>query len=188
MRLALLIASAAVVVLPSMAAAQEVVPLPRFESIELSGGGMVTVHPGPTQRVTIRRGSTESTSFEVGRRGQLVIHACDRHCPLRYDLEIEVETPELAAAAVRGGGEIVAEGGFRPQGSVSAAVSGGGKVDLRALQARTASAAVNGGGKILVSAQSSLSAAVNGGGSIQYAGQPSVSTAIHGGGSVEPLR
>ena len=187
MRLALLIASTALVVIPAAAAAQTV-PLPRFESIELSGGGSVTVRPGPVQRVTLRSGSTESTGFEVRDRGRLVIHACERHCPLRYDLEIEIETPELAAASVRGGGEIVADGAFRPQGSVSAAVSGGGKVDLRALQARTASAAVNGGGKILVSAQSSHSAAVNGGGSIRYVGEPSVSTAIHGGGSVEPIR
>jgi len=187
MRLAL-IAAAALVAIPALAAAQTVVPLPRFNSIELSGGGSVTVRPGPVQRVTLRRGSTEATSFEVVDHGRLVIYACDRRCPLRYDLEIEVETPELSAASVRGGGEVVAEGAFRPQGSVSAAVSGGGKVDLRALQAHMASAAVNGGGKILVSAQNSLSAAVNGGGSIQYAGQPWVNTAIHGGGSVEPLR
>jgi hypothetical protein len=188
MRLTHLIAAAAIVAaVPAVAAAQTVVPLPKFESVELNGGGDVVIRQGPVQRVTLRRGSTEYSRLDV-RGGKLVIRACDWHCPFHYDLEVEIETPEIGGAAVNGGGDITAEGPFRPQGAVSAAVHGGGKVDLQAVKASSASAAVHGGGRVLVFAQNSLAAEVMGGGSIRYQGQPTVSTAIHGGGSVSPAR
>ena len=187
MRLALLIAAVAVAAAPAIATAQNVVPLPKCESVELNGVGDVVIRQGPVQRVTLRRGSTEYTKLDV-RGGKLVIRACDWHCPFRYDLEVEIETPEIGGASVNGGGDITAEGPFRPQGAVSAAVRGGGKIDLQAVKAASASAAVSGGGRIVVAAQNNLSAAVNGGGSIRYLGQPAVNTAIHGGGSVSPLR
>jgi len=46
------------------------------------------------------------------------------------------------------------------------------------------SAAVDGGGHIQVNAKRELSAAIDGGGSIVYDGDPRVSSAIDGGGSV----
>jgi hypothetical protein len=188
MRLAHLIAAALLAATPAIAAAQTVVALPKFDSIELNGGGDVTIRQGPIQRVTLRSGSTEYSSLEV-KGGKLVVRACsDWRCPRHYDLEIEIETPEIGGAAVNGGGYIVAEGAFRPQGAVSATVHGGGKIDLRAVRASAASAAVHGGGGILVFAQNSLSADIAGGGSIRYLGQPTVSSSIHGGGSVNPAR
>jgi Putative auto-transporter adhesin, head GIN domain len=189
MRLALLIASAAILAIPAIAAADTVVPVQRFESIELRGGGKVVIRQGPVQKVTLREGTTEFTHFDVSDRGgQLIIRTCSGDCPFHYRMEVEIETPGLGGASVVGGGDIVAEGPFRQQTMVSAAVKGGGKVDLRALPGGAVSAAVNGGGVVLVSAQTSLSAAVNGGGSIRYSGQPSVNSAIHGGGSVSPAR
>jgi len=187
MRLALLIASAALIAAPVAAAAQTVIPLQKFESVELNGGGSVVIRQAPVQRVTLRKGSTEFTSLEVSDRGRLVIHACNRHCPHHYDLEIEIETPSVTGAAVNGGGLIEASAPFRPQSAISAAVRGGGKVDVRAVPASAVSASVQGGGVVLVLAQTSLSAAVSGGGAIHYAGQPSLSTAVHGGGSVSPI-
>jgi len=50
---------AAVVTFAARAAAAEVVPVPQFRSVELRGGGSVTVVPGPVQRVTIVDGSSQ---------------------------------------------------------------------------------------------------------------------------------
>ena len=191
---AFLIASAAA----APAAAATVVPVPHFESIELNGGGTIVLRRGPVQRVTIRNGSTEFTDVRVTGRGsrrigrstvlnsdsRLVIDACNRRCPTRYDLEIEIVTPDVGAVAINGGGEIVVQPGFAQQRTVAAAVNGGGEIDLRALPVRDVAAAVNGGGRLLVRAQESLAAAVHGGGEIRYWGDPDVSTSIQGGGVV----
>ncbi|HEV2746864.1 MAG TPA: DUF2807 domain-containing protein [Allosphingosinicella sp.] len=167
------------------ATAQEMVPLPKFKSIELNGGGSVLLRHGPVQRVTIRSGSTQFTEMRVsGRDRRLVIDACNARCPRRYDLKIEIVTPEVEAVSVNGGGEIAAAGGFPRQASVAAAVHGGGEIDLRALPVREAAAAVDGGGRLLVRPDESLAAAVNGGGEILYWGDPEVASSIDGGGVV----
>ena len=106
------------------------------------------------------------------------------HCPRNYSLQIRIESPQLPDVAIAGGGLIRAAAGFAPQGELSAAIDGGGKIDAGAVDAGEVSAAVNGGGQISVRARSSLSAAVNGGGEIRYSGNPQVSSAIHGGGAV----
>jgi len=187
MRAALLILSAALAAAPFAAAAQSVVPLQKFDSVELNGGGTVTIRQGPVQRVTLRHGSADISRLEVRDRGRLVINVCEGRCPFHYDLDVEIETPEIGGASVRGGGDILAQGPFRQQGHVSVAVSGGGKVDLRAIPARAVSAAVQGGGEALVTAQNSLAAAVSGGGSVRYVGQPSLNSAVHGGGSIDQI-
>jgi hypothetical protein len=166
--------------------AAEVVPVPQFRAIQLRGGGDVTVVPGPGQRVTLLEGSSQFTTFRVGRDGQLRIDACNNRCPRHYRLRIQIQSPRVPDLAVSGGGAIAVQGGFRPQSNLSAAVNGGGKVDSRAVDASNVSAAVNGGGELLVRARSDLSAAVNGGGVVRYAGNPRVSSAIHGGGLVTP--
>jgi hypothetical protein len=164
--------------------AAEVVPLPHFDSVELRGGGNVVVIPGPAQRLTLVEGSTQFTTFHMDRSGQLKIDSCSERCPHSYRLSIRIESPRVPDLAVKGGGQITAEPGFRPQPTLSAAIDGGGKVDTRSLDAGQVSAAVNGGGDMLVRARSSLSAAVSGGGAIRYWGDPQVSMATRGGGSV----
>ena len=171
----------AVAAVPAVAA--EVVAVPAFDSVQLRGGGSVVVRPGP-QRVIIISGSTQFTELRVDHRGQLRIDACDGRCPRNYDLRIEIHSPTVPDLAINGGGSIVAAPGFAPQGQLSAAVSGGGQIDARALAASKVSAAVNGGGEVLTGNSSSLSAAVNGGGLIQYSGNPHVSSAVRGGGAV----
>jgi hypothetical protein len=179
------------------ASAETTVPLPRFNEIELHGGGTVRLRHGPVQRVTIRKGSTAFTEVRVGapqgrffkhgarnEADRLIIKACNARCPSRYDLEIEIITPDVTAVSVNGGGEIIAASGFPLERSVAAAVNGGGEIDLRALPAQRVAAAVHGGGRLLVRAQNSLAAAVHGGGEIVYWGSPSVSMAVHGGGNV----
>lgn len=168
------------------AVATEIVPLPKFDAVELRGGGGVTIVPGPVDRVTILEGSSQVTHFHVDRGGQLIIDTCNHECPRSYRLSIEIQSPRVPDLAVDGGGQIKTSGGFAPQRKLSAAVNGGGRIDARAINASNVSAAVNGGGELLVRSDGTLSGAVNGGGHVTYWGNPRVTSAIQGGGSVRP--
>jgi Putative auto-transporter adhesin, head GIN domain len=170
----------------TVAMAQTAVPLAPFDNIELRGGGRVILRHGAEQRVTILKGSTQYTTFTVRGSRKLEIDACNSDCPANYDLEIEIVTPQIAAVAVSGGGAIESASGFPAQKSITAAVDGGGRIDMRAVDAESGTAAIDGGGKIEIRASGRLTAAVNGGGSIRYVGDPKVTTAIDGGGSVQP--
>src|SRR3982750_1441389 len=85
---------------PALAA--ETVPVPAFRSVELRGGGEVSVVPGPAQRVTIVEGSSQFTRMRVERDGQLKIDACNERCPHFYHLRIQVEAPRVPDLAVNG--------------------------------------------------------------------------------------
>jgi hypothetical protein len=166
--------------------AAEYVNAPAFRSVQLRGGGGVTLKPGPVQRVTILEGSSQITRIYVARDGQLRIDACNGHCPRNYHLRVEVQSPQVPDVSVEGGGSIKAADGFAAQERVAVAVDGGGAIDLRSIDASDVTAAVNGGGAISVRPRSQLTAAVNGGGKIRYWGNPAVTMAVHGGGSVQP--
>jgi hypothetical protein len=170
--------------LSGVAFAAESVSVPPFRSVELRGGGHLTLRPGQEQRVTILNGTARITRFHVKDRDKLVIDACDNNCPHHYDLEIEIVTPEINGVAISGGGEVVAERGFGHQRSLGLAIEGGGEIDVRAIPVSSADAAVDGGGDIRLRAERSLEAAVSGGGNISYWGNPSVTSAVDGGGSV----
>jgi len=177
-------AAVAAVAFAAPAFGAEVVPVPQFHSVQLQGGGVVTVVPGPTERVTIVEGSSQYTRMRVEREGRLRIDTCDVRCPQMYRLRVEIQSPFVPDLAINGGGVIETKGGFRSQSSLSVAINGGGHIDARAVEASSVSAAVHGGGRILVRARSNLSAAVNGGGLVNFWGNPSLSTAVHGGGAV----
>lgn len=164
-------------------AAQTPVSVPSFDSIQLRGGGRVTVRHGATQRVTLVRGSQEMTRFTVDREGQLRIDACVRSCR-NYDLAVEIVTPDVDAVAIHGGGSIRTEGYFPDPGSFAVAISGGGQIDTRSIAPANVAAAINGGGTIRTNARRTLSVAINGGGSVTYDGRPQLTTAIQGGGTV----
>lgn len=166
------------------ALATEQVPVAPFRSVQLRGGGEVTIRPGPAQRVVIVEGSSRITRLRVERDGRLKIDVCDGNCPRNYRLRIDIQSPHAPDVAIAGGGLIRAAGGFAPQRRLAAAIAGGGKIDVGAVQADRVEAAVHGGGLVSVRARSALSAAVNGGGEVRYAGNPSVSSAINGGGAV----
>ena len=182
------LAVCAVVLSPASALAVEVVPVGHFDSVGLEGGGHVTVKYGAQQRVTLLKGSSQYTRLRVENGHSLNIEACSESCPHQYDLEIEIVTPVLEAAAISGGGDIEAHGNFPKVESFSAAVNGGGDIDARAVSAKTVHAAVSGGGGIHVTATAMLNAAVSGGGEIVYSGNPQVNEAVNGGGSVERAR
>ena len=86
------------------AVATEVVPTQPFQSIELRGGGDVTLVPGPVQRVTILNGSSQFTHIYMRRDRQLRIDACNEQCPHNYNLQIRIESPSVPTVAVSGGG------------------------------------------------------------------------------------
>ncbi|HEY2068501.1 MAG TPA: DUF2807 domain-containing protein [Rhizomicrobium sp.] len=183
--LRILLASTAIVSLAGLAQAQTAVPVSHFDSVELEGGGHVVLKHGDVQRVMLIKGSTQFTTFETGSNShKLTIKTCNRDCPEQYDLEIEITTPDIPAVAIEGGGHIESDGAFPGQHAVTAAVHGGGNIDLRSINADDATAAVDGGGHIELRAEKHLTAAVNGGGHIGYAGNPEVTEAVNGGGSV----
>lgn len=166
------------------ALAVEPVPVPPFRSIELHGGGIVTITPAAAQRVTLLEGSTQFTRLRVEHDGKLVVDSCYQQCPRDYHLRIQIESPRVVGLAIEGGGVMTTANGFAPQNELGVAVNGGGKIDARSIEAGHVGAAVNGGGLIMVRARSALGATVNGGGEIRYWGDPAVATSIHGGGGV----
>ena len=191
MRLATLFAAAVLTAAPALATAAGVVPVEKFSAVELHGGGTITIRQAAVQRVTVIEATSDRARVEVvdrGDGGKLILAPCRGNCWGPNHFDVLVETPVMSSVEIMGGGHIMAEGNFAPQGAVSAVIHGGGVIDLKTMPAQSASAAIHGGGKIVVAAQSSLSASIAGGGSIRYVGQPSVSTSIHGGGSVDPAR
>ena len=135
----------AVVALPVQTRAAEVVPTPAFRSIDLRGGGDVTIVRGPVQRVTIVQGSSQYTHIYLAKEGQLRIDACNSRCPNHYPLQIRIESPTVPSVAISGGGTITAAGGFAAQSKLAAAIQGGGRIDLRNVDARDVAAAIHGG-------------------------------------------
>ena len=168
------------------ALAVETIPVNGFRSVQLRGGGEVTVRPGPAQRVTIIEGSSRFTTFRVDRSGQLRINVCEGQCPRHYRLRIDIQSPRVPDLAISGGGTIRTAGGFAGEDHLAVAVNGGGSIDARAVAAAVVTAAVNGGGRIAVHPRRSLQAAVSGGGEVRYLGKPQVSMAVNGGGAVRP--
>jgi hypothetical protein len=190
MRLAILaaVAATALAIAPSLAAAQTVEKVGRFTGVELHGGGTITIRQAPVQRVTMVRGDADVASFEVDSRGRLIVSSCKGYCWGSHHLDVEIETPDLNAVSIHGGGHISAKGAFSPTNAMAVAIHGGGDIDVRDVPAQATSAEIYGGGKIVVSAQNSLAAAIHGGGAIHYQGHPTVNSEIHGGGSVSPIQ
>jgi hypothetical protein len=192
-RLARLFFSAAIaiaVAAPLAATAQTVMPVDKFTSVELHGGGTITIRQGPVQRVTMVSGDPGVAGFDVVERdqgGKLIVSSCKGFCWGSHHLDVEIETPVLNGVGIHGGGHITAHGAFPAQSAVSAVIHGGGDIDMKDVPAQSASAAIHGGGKISVAAQNNLSAEIYGGGAIRYIGQPAVNSTIHGGGTVAPI-
>ena len=167
------------------ALASEPIAVPHFDSVDLRGGGDVTVVPGPVERVTILEGSSRFTHIYVEHGRDLKIDVCDRNCPREYRLRVEIQSPRVPALAVDGGGRISVAPGFSPASNLTVAVNGGGQIDTRPVDAVDVTAAVNGGGQLLVRARSALTGAVRGGGLVRYWGNPSVTSAVDGGGAIQ---
>lgn len=177
------LAATAAAALAVPASAQTPIRVGAFDSIELRGGGEVTVRYGREHRVTLVSGDPNLASIEVDRDRDLVIRPCRTSCR-NQRLKVEVVTPELNAVAIHGGGIIRTEGAFPARGSLALAVNGGGSLDARALRADAVATAINGGGRIRTSPARTLAAAIRGGGAVHYTGDPRTTVSINGGGTV----
>jgi hypothetical protein len=178
------------------ASAETPIPVGHFRTIELQGGGRIILRHAPIQRVSIAEGNAQVSDIHLSSdRGgagpdrqephRLIVDACRDRCPPNYHLVVEIDSPNVDALAVRGGGEIEVANGFPRMGNLAAAVEGGGRLDARALAASNIAAAVDGGGDLLVGPSDALAAAISGGGRILYRGHPQIATNIEGGGRVE---
>lgn len=154
-----------------------------FRSIELRGGGVVTIRHGPARQVTVPQANPGRPIRADGER--LVIEECRRPCPRGHRIEVEIVTPELARVAVADGGRIELRGDFPRQAAIAASVSSGGTIDIRPLEAASVAAAVEHGGRILARPGRMLAATVSNGGNVTYWGDPRVTSSIRHGGVVE---
>lgn len=153
-----------------------------YRSIELHGGGTVSVRYGPERRVIV---TTTDHGREIrSEADRLVIERCRGECPQGHRIEIEVVTPELAALAVTDGGTIRLVGDFPAQQAVAASVSDGGTIDVRSLEASSISASVSQGGRILAYPRRQLAASISDGGIVTYWGTAAVRSSVRRGGTV----
>jgi hypothetical protein len=155
-----------------------------FSAVELRNGGTVNLVHGPSQRVTLRKGDPEQIAITIGADRRLVIDRCPRQCQRRHDLEVDVETPGLAAIAVAEGGTIQSRGEFPLQPKVRVDISQGGTIDIRSMAAANVTASVYSGGRIFTQAGAALSARVEQGGNVTYWGDPVVQSSVRSGGVV----
>ncbi len=169
--------------LTSSAAAQTVIPVGPFRSVELRNGGHVSVRHAATQRVTLLSGSPRCARIRIEDGQRLVINNIGCHGD-HQRLEVEVLTPDIAAAAVSNGGRLETAGAFPAQAALEARVEQGGMLDIRTIPADIVEASVDSGGRIFTHARQRLTAAVYSGGAITYWGDPRVSKSVRDGGAV----
>jgi hypothetical protein len=152
-----------------------------FGSIELQGGGIVTVRHGQTRSVTV---SYENLDRRVCADGdRLVIAPCRGACR-DHHIEVDIVTPSVSRLAVTGGGILHVVGDFPGQATVAASVSGGGTLDIRWLDASNVTASVSRGGRILTRPGRQLAASISDGGDITYWGDAAVTSSVQRGGAV----
>lgn len=168
----------------AQAATPTAVPLPPFRSVELRHGAHAILRHGPTQRVTFLKGSPDDARVTVARGGELVIEKGKSRSSRRYELEIEIVTPELAHITVAHGGWIQSRGTFPRQVEIGVTVDNGGTIDVRSMSLGRITASVLSGGIILVKPLGAMAASVVQGGNITYWGDAPVTQSIEHGGVI----
>jgi len=103
-------------------------------------------------------------------------------------MELAVTAHDIDALSVRDGGTVEVRGAFPEQASLALAVSEGGAIDGRAMQARDVTASVSQGGGIYAAPRASLTASVSHGGHIDYWGNVKIRQSVADGGVVKPGR
>lgn len=176
--------SALALAMPATVAAQTVVPLSSFSSVELHDGAEVILRYGPTQRVTLLKGSLECSGITVADGGLLVIDKYKSRCQRGYELEIEIVTPDIARISVADGGTIQSHGKFPRKAEIGVAVTNGGMIDIRSMAVDSVTASVEQGGIIFTMPQIALFASVMQGGNITYWGDARVKSSVRSGGEV----
>lgn len=170
----------------SAGAAQTVISVAPFRSIELrEGGHHIFLRHGTTQTVTLLNGSADCVRFTNGDGDRLVIDKNKARCARKDAVEIEIVLPEIAEVSVANGGIIQSRDGFPQQTRIKAHVSNGGIIDVRKIAAVSIISSVEQGGAIFVMPQTSLSASIGGGGIITYWGNPRLESSVRDGGAVK---
>ena len=185
MRVSALLLSLAALAVGPASAQPAVAPGPAsFTSIELRGGGTVTVRHGPTRQVAVR---SENPGRPLRIEGnQLLIDRCTAPCRRGHRIDVEIVTPELSRVAISDGGRLVVIGDdFPRQASIAASVSSGGLIDIRSVEAGRVSAAIEHGGGILARPERELVANIAHGGNVTYWGDPTVRSSVVRGGAVQ---
>ncbi|HUP62916.1 MAG TPA: DUF2807 domain-containing protein [Thermoanaerobaculia bacterium] len=172
------------IALASSGAAQTVISVGPFRSVELDGGGHVIVRHGPAQRVTILEGDLQCRRIGVATNQRRVIEHAGRDCRRHERTVIEVVTPEISAISVSNGGTVGSAGTFPVQAAIEAHVEQGGAIDIRSIAADSVDASVHSGGGIFTSPRETLTAAVESGGVITYWGEVRVKRSVRDGGAV----
>jgi hypothetical protein len=163
---------------------QTAIPVAPFSSVELRNGGRVILRYGPTQRVTMLKGSPDCTRVAVADGSRLVIDRVRGQCPDRHELEIEIVTADITSVSVAEGGRISSHGSFPHQAELVATVYSGGMIDIRSMAVDRLTASVEQGGRIFAKPRIALSATVANGGAITYWGDPRVERSVRHGGVV----
>lgn len=163
---------------------QTVVPLGRFSSVELRNGGKVFLRHGPTQRLTLLKGSQDYTQVTIAGGERLVIDTCRNRCPRGYELEVEIVAPDIAGISIADGGTIEGRGSFPRREEIRVAVSNGGTIDIRSMTIDSVIASIDQGGRIFTKPQSAMIASVRQGGNITYWGDAQVISSVRHGGVV----
>ena len=78
--------------------ATEVIPVSGFRSVELRGGGVVTVVPGPASESLSSRAAASSRRCESKADGRLRIDTCNERCPRSYRLRVQIQSPTVPSS------------------------------------------------------------------------------------------
>lgn len=164
--------------------------VPAFSKVELAGVGLVRVHPGSPQGVTVSGDDNivPLVTTEV-RDGTLVVGQKEGSFSTRKPLVVDVRAPAVAGSILSGMGDLTVDGvsgrtfavdlsgsGKLDVGgnvtALDATVSGTGAAQLEHLVTRDAKVVLSGLGSAHVFVTHSLDASVDGMGSVVYGGNP----------------
>ena len=165
-------------------AAQTVISVAPFRSIELHDGGHVILRHGAAQTVTLLKGSLDCAQFTTSDGSRLVIDKYKEQCPGKYELEIEIVTPSIAEILVTDGGMIQSLDSFPAQAEIKTVVRNGGAIDIRTMAADKVAASVEEGGRIFAIPRIALLASIVNGGQISYWGDARIESSVRRGGAV----
>jgi Protein of unknown function (DUF2807). len=179
--------------------------LPSFDSVSLSGLGIVHIHKGP-RRVTLTGNESDLNRFETTvQNGCLNMGYRQAFCmnPFRgcKPIDIDISMPELRSVTIDGNGviktdafdfdsftvEIKGNADMETAGTARSLIlrcTGNVRYSGFALSAQNADVKVNGNAAVEISAEQKITASVNGSGSIVYRGDPTVEKTIRGSGTI----
>ena len=117
------------------AIAAEPVPVPTFRSVQLRGGGDVTIVPARYNGSRIVEGSTQFTRIRVDRDGQLQHRRLQRALPAQLPpADRDPSHRAYPISAIDGGG-LITTAAASAAAQLSVGVNGGGKIDARSVDA-----------------------------------------------------